>query len=156
MHQLPDDRGAPPALVLDTNVVLAWLLFEDPGCKRLEAAIVSARLRWVASAAMRDELVHVLGRGIARGWKRDARSVLEGWDQWATIVESSDRPSPRDLRCSDTDDQKFIDLGLQVRASALLSRDRAVLKLARRAALQGLPIVTPAQWDEAPGHGEPS
>ncbi len=131
--------------MLDTNIVLAWLLFEDPGCERLDAAIVAARLRWVASAAMRDELVHVLGRGIANGRKRDARSVLERWERWAMIVEPSDRPSPRDLRCSDTDDQKFIDLALQVGASALVSRDRAVLKLARRAALHGLTIVTVAQ-----------
>jgi predicted nucleic acid-binding protein len=49
------------------------------------------------------------------------------------------------LRCTDPDDQKFIDAAI-VSAQWLISRDRAVLKLARRAAALGLRIVTPERW----------
>jgi predicted nucleic acid-binding protein len=133
-------------LVLDTNIVLDWLLFDDPRCLALADAIASSRVRWIASAPMRSEIEDVLGRGIAAGRSRDAAGVLAGWDRWASMVEPWERPSPRALQCSDGDDQIFIDLALQVRASALLSRDRAVLRLARPAALHGLAIVSIADW----------
>jgi hypothetical protein len=42
----------------------------------------------------------------------------------------------------------FIDLALQL-GGALLSRDRAVLKLARRARALGLTIATPEVWTGA-------
>ena len=49
-------------------------------------------------------------------------------------------------RCTDPDDQKFIDLALSLPGATLLSRDRAVLKLARRARPLGMTIVTPQAW----------
>jgi len=52
------------------------------------------------------------------------------------------------LRCTDRDDQMFIDLALACGARWLLSRDRAVLKLGKRARLLGLDILTPAVWAE--------
>ena len=53
---------------------------------------------------------------------------------------------PPTLRCSDIDDQKFIDLAVAARAVALLSADRAVLRLARRASAWGLAITTVERW----------
>lgn len=141
-----------PLLVLDTNIVLDWLYFADPRCAALDAAIGSGEVRWLASAAMRDELAHVLGCGAIRGdAPGDAASVLAGWQRWATPVEPDGRAVPPGLRCTDPDDQKFIDLALQVGASALLSRDRAVLKLARRAALAGLRISNLEGWQRSAG-----
>ncbi|MFT7776961.1 putative toxin-antitoxin system toxin component, PIN family [Roseateles sp.] len=50
------------------------------------------------------------------------------------------------LVCRDPDDQKFIDLALAARARWLISRDKAVLALAKRARLRGLAILTPERW----------
>jgi len=47
-------------------------------------------------------------------------------------------------RCSDPDDQKFIDLAGAVRAQGLVSKDRAVLKLRRRCAPL-FQVMTPAE-----------
>jgi predicted nucleic acid-binding protein len=47
-------------------------------------------------------------------------------------------------RCSDPDDQKFIELASASGAQILVSKDRAVLKLRRRCASQ-FRIVTPAE-----------
>ena len=132
-------------LVLDTNVVLGWLLFRDPACRPLAKAIEAGRVRCAASALTRCELVHVLERGIP-GWPAEPAVILAAWDAW---VESAPAPVSghfRALRCTDASDQKFIDLALAIGASGLLSRDRAVLKLARRARAGGLVIETPEQW----------
>ncbi len=65
----------PPSVVLDTNVVLDWLLFGDPSVQALAAAVTQRRVRWLATAAMHDEFAHVLGRGLAAAHGADA-SVL--------------------------------------------------------------------------------
>ena len=123
-----------PQIVLDTNVVLDWLLFGEPAVAELTQAISAGRLRWVATAAMREELAHVLTRGLAAARGAEASALLAAWDRHAAL--QPEPPSDRLLRVTDPDDQKFVDLALHVRARWLVSRDRAVLKLARRAAAQ--------------------
>jgi predicted nucleic acid-binding protein len=48
--------------------------------------------------------------------------------------------------CRDPLDQKFLDLAVSVRAGWLITRDRDLLKLARKTRRQGLLIVTPECW----------
>jgi len=135
-----------PRLVLDTNVVLDWLLFRNPGCGPLADALSSGRVLWVATAAMHEELGHVLARSALQAWAPDVPAIMAARDRWAhTIVARLGPLQPR-LRCTDPDDQKFIDLALQLGSASLLSRDRAVLKLARRAREAGIAILTPEAW----------
>lgn len=141
-----DSTAHPPLLVLDTNVVLDWLYFADPGCESLALALRSRQVRWIATAAMRDEIEHVLKRGIGARRPVDSTAVLEGWDRWALMATPTDGPLSATLRCTDPDDQKFIDLALRAGAASLLTRDRAVLKLARRARAHGLQIQTTLAW----------
>jgi predicted nucleic acid-binding protein len=136
-----------PRIVLDTNAVLDWLYFRDPRCAVLAEAVTMRRVTWIASAAMRDEIEHVLARGsLGDRWPDGAASVRDGWQRWATLVDADPPASPAALHCRDADDQKFIDLALAVRAAALLSADRAVLRLARRATAWGLAITTVERW----------
>jgi predicted nucleic acid-binding protein len=136
-----------PRIVLDTNAVLDWLYFRDRRCAALAEAVTTGRVRWIASRAMRDEIEHVLDRGsLGDKWPDGAASVRDGWQRWATMVEADAPAAPHALRCTDVDDQKFIDLALDVRAAALLSADRAVLRLARRAIAWRLAITTVEQW----------
>jgi predicted nucleic acid-binding protein len=135
-----------PLLVLDTNVVLDWLLFSDPRAAPLAAAVTSGRARWIASVPMRAELDRVLRRGIAARPGHGTDAVVAAFDRWAISVDTPTAPSPFAIRCADDDDQKFVDLALQMRASALISRDHAVLRLARAAAPHGLQIVVPERW----------
>ncbi|MEO8312225.1 MAG: PIN domain-containing protein [Caldimonas sp.] len=139
--------GGTPRIVLDTNAVLDWLYFSDPRCSTLAEAVTAQRVRWMASESMRDEIEHVLSRGsLGAKWPDGAASVREGWQRWATTVAADAPPAPLALRCSDVDDQKFVDLALAVRAVALLSADRAVLRLARHARAWGLSIMTVERW----------
>ncbi|MBL0729695.1 PIN domain-containing protein [Piscinibacter sp. HJYY11] len=135
-----------PAVVLDTNVVLDWLVFRNPEGRALFDAIEQGRLRWIVTEPMHDELLHVLGRGVAAAYRPDLAMIGESWrrlSEIASIPVLQDEATR--LRCTDTDDQKFVDLAL-ARARWLVSRDRAVLKLARRAGRLGLQVIPPGRW----------
>jgi predicted nucleic acid-binding protein len=138
---------APTALplVLDTNVVLDWLVFRDPSSLPVEAAIRSGRARWCVTAAMRLETERVLTFKQFASHAVDPVAVFSTWATLAETIESVAAPLSHPLRCTDPDYQKFIDLALQL-GGALLSRDRAVLKLAPRARVLGLTIATPEAW----------
>lgn len=137
-----------PLVVLDTQVVMDWLVFNEPSLAPLIAAVVSQRLHWTATAAMKAELLHVIGRGVAARYAPNLARVHEAFAQHCCFVDEPILGIARP-RCSDTDDQKFIDLGLALattHSTSLISRDRAVLKVAKRAAKLGLPILSPAAW----------
>jgi predicted nucleic acid-binding protein len=126
-------------IILDTNIVLDWLVFRDPSCVVLQACIEAGQLNWIATRAMRDELAHVLDRGSLDSRMPNTQALWSSWNRWCLEVPDPVRGEPTiGLRCSDPDDQKFIDLAVHRRPSWLLSRDRAVLRLARP--LRGLGI----------------
>jgi predicted nucleic acid-binding protein len=143
-------RFDPPRAVLDTNVVLDWLVFANPAVRSIAQAVESGRLRWVATIEMRAELAEVLRRGLPRDPLLDADRI---WSTWSACAHIEDNPPPAPLaaplRCTDPDDQKFIDFALH-RADWLITRDRAVLRLARRALPRGLAILTPEAWTPPP------
>jgi predicted nucleic acid-binding protein len=149
MHSLfqhpSDDCSAPTlskAVVLDTNVVLDWMLFRDPSCASLAACIEGRLLRWHATLPMRNELAAVLPRPQLQAW--DGEQVLGGFDQWAQLTAA--QPNASAPRCRDGDDQKFIDLACTLSARWLLTRDRALLDLAKSARRHGVAVLTPAEW----------
>jgi len=137
------------AIVIDTQVVMDWLVFKDPTVEPLVQAITAGRLRWIGRPAMLDELRHVLARGIAASYKPDLCLIEETFAQQCTMIAAEPLPALH-LLCRDKDDQKFIDLALSAGASWLFSRDRAVLALAKRARVLGLQIITPAGWNNLP------
>lgn len=135
---------APPSIVLDTNIVLDWLLFSDRGVSALAAALEDGRLRWLACRRMRDEFEHTLRRPELARWSPDSERLLARFDRHAVMLDPP--TSAPDLRCDDADDQVFVDLAVQAKAAWLISHDRAVLRLRRRAARIGLKIAKPASW----------
>jgi predicted nucleic acid-binding protein len=144
---LASAQTTPHSVVLDTNVVLDWLLFRDPACEPLAAKVTGHRLVWHATLAMRAELAHVLPRPRLLGWPAGGESVLTQFDRWsrapAQAMPAASSPAPR---CGDPDDQKFVDLACAVGARWLLSRDRALLALRKPAWEQGVEVLTPADW----------
>lgn len=143
----------PAVAILDTNVVLDWLVFGNPECSALGSALRAGNLRWVATVAMREELAHVLARGHLDAWQPDLTAIWTDWDRHCGQVDEPVPAGPAGkLRCSDPDDQKFIDLAVSRRVDWLLTRDRAVLKLARRLRAHGIAAVPPGLWH--PGIGQ--
>ena len=128
------------ALVLDTNIVLDLFVFQDLATEPLRQAMGQKKLRWIASAPMRDELARVLTYPqIARSMLHHAvlaDDVLANFDVQATMVAVAPKAS---LTCKDPDDQKFIDLAVTHKA-LLLSKDNAVLCMKKRLLAQEIHV----------------
>jgi putative PIN family toxin of toxin-antitoxin system len=137
--------AAPPRVVLDTNVVLDWLLFRDAACAGLAEQLQTRRIVWLATGSMRSELHSVLPSARLAVWQPDTAHILRVFDDLVSIC--AEAPACRQgLICRDPDDQKFIDLAVAAGAHWLFTKDRALLALTRRARAFGVHILRPSGW----------
>lgn len=129
-------------VVIDTNIALDLLVFDNPDCVPLAAALAAGELRWLATAPMRGELARVLGYPliVKRLAQRQmaAASVLEAFDARVHLVAGT--PPRAQCVCKDPDDQMFIDLAVAQRAR-LISKDQAVLAMRKRLAAHGVVVL---------------
>ena len=135
---------APRPIVLDTNILLDVFVFDDAAAQPLRQALQAGTLAWLATQPMRDEMARVLAYPKIIGrlffYRRHASDILSSFDRHARLVAV---PAKAPVTCKDADDQKFIDLAVAHR-SHLLSKDRAVLSMARR--LEILRVSARAAW----------
>jgi predicted nucleic acid-binding protein len=154
-------------LVIDTNVVLDLLHFDDAASRPLRLALGAGRVRCVVTAATLDEWCRVLAypefgldpaqqaalvaRYQALSERAEDGEAAAGLPHKGTPIHYGLLSTPggkpvwsRMPRCSDPDDQKFIELAAATHAQGLVSKDRAVLKLRRRCAPH-YRIMTPAE-----------
>lgn len=138
-------------LVLDTNVWLDWLVFNDPGIAPLRDAVANGTARVFLSPACEAELARVLTYPLQRFTLNGAQqaAALEHCRALATHYDPVEPARAVDPlpRCADRDDQMFLELARDVRADALITQDRALLTLAyhhpRRLPFR---ILTPVQF----------
>ena len=125
-------------LVLDTNVVLDWIVFGDARVQPAAIAIESGRLRLATSVACLQELRRTLSY---TQLDLDAAKQACAYARYAAHARVFEIPAAVAAhglpRCEDPDDQKFLELAWHTRASYLLTRDQALLKLAPRVAKLG-------------------
>ncbi|MFK7965091.1 MAG: putative toxin-antitoxin system toxin component, PIN family [Burkholderiaceae bacterium] len=121
-------------LVLDTNAWLDWLVFADPQTALLGQQFDEGRLTLPASPSGRAEFVDVISRDKFRLDHGQQSDCIDRYDHCCQMLPNG-REAGRHtkLRCSDPDDQQFLELAVGAKAGWLLTRDRALLKLARRA-----------------------
>jgi putative PIN family toxin of toxin-antitoxin system len=131
---------AKPLLVLDTNVVLDLFHFDDEAARPLRAALEDGHARCGVSTATLAELRQVL---TYPHFALDAARQDALFVRYAALAELRAAPMETRLpRCSDPDDQKFLELAAASGAGLLVSKDRALLKLRRRCAFG---IATPRE-----------
>jgi putative PIN family toxin of toxin-antitoxin system len=134
-------------LVLDTNVVIDWLVFDDAYLADFRRKVQAGAVRIVTHAPALDELRRVLGyRELKLDADRQAH-VLARYEAQTSLVEwgASAAEAFADIpkgfpRCRDPDDNPFLQLAWHAKVDALVSRDNAVLKLARRVKRFGFQI----------------
>jgi uncharacterized protein len=144
----PVKPAAPNCAVIDTNAVLDGLVFGDADATALMQAVRRGRLVWLTTPRMRAELSAVLMRPLSERWE-NARKLALTIDTTAIATPCDEPPAAGTgiiLNCSDPSDQMFIDLALAHGPSLLITRDRALLALRRRAAARGVVVCTAAEW----------
>ena len=120
-------------LVLDTNVVMELLHYRDPRSVLLMQAIDAGGIACFTDATCLAELERVLGYP---QFKLDEAAQDALFRHYRTLAAAVDE-TPIDIvlpRCRDRDDQKFMELAARCGADLLVTRDRELLKLARRRA----------------------
>jgi len=129
----PPDVSGLPRLILDTNILLDLFFFRDPATAYLSAQLRDQRVDVMASDALIREFSGVLKRASFALSENQQRGILQDWLQQTTVIEGpAIEPAP--WKCRDKTDQMFLDLAYSCRPATLISKDKQVLKLAKRAA----------------------
>lgn len=139
-------------LVLDTNVVLDWLVFKDARLLELQRAWDEQRLELIAHTPALEELRRVLAYPQFQLTESAQGAVLGCYESRVRLVSLPDGVTTEHLgmpmgfpHCKDGDDDHFIALAYHHRADAVVSKDRAVLDLAKRVRKFGVTILSPQQ-----------
>lgn len=150
----------PRRLVLDTNVCLDLFVFRDPRWVALLSALRESRVQAFTRADCRMEWTLVLAYTRLGLDAAQQAAALAEFDQWVALVPEADAADAIKLPvCRDTDDQKFLELAAACGADALVTKDKLVLKLARKMKKLALfRILSPEQWTAewtAASNGQP-
>jgi putative PIN family toxin of toxin-antitoxin system len=139
-------------LILDTNVVLDWLVFHDASVAGLQAALNRGQVEIVTHQPAVDELLRVLAYARFKLGIEQQQELLSRYRSNTRLVTLPDGFHLDDLglpsgfpRCRDHDDQHFLALAYHERVDGLVSKDAAVLELTRRAQKFGVTVLAPKQ-----------
>jgi len=136
------DDGSPARVVFDTNVLLSLWVFEDSRFAPFRVAV--ERGEWIAfsDAECLAEFRRVLGYPQFE-LSEERQKIIFG-EYTAVAVMNDEQKSFRIPlpRCSDRDDQKFLELARRAEAGWLVTADKALLRLARRDKFAGLFRIT--------------
>jgi len=140
------EKLTPTRIVIDTNVCLDLFVFKDPRWAALLAALEDGTVEAITRSDCRDEYNIVLH------YKHlplddDSRPLAAArFDELITVVA----PPESGVRlpvCTDKDDQKFLEVARDANAAILITKDKALLKLARRLAKAGMfKVMVPEAW----------
>lgn len=124
-------------IILDTNIWLDWLVFNDPSVLHLRKVVAEGQAEILINLECEAELERVLGYDLARH-TLDAGAQAACLAECRKIARRIDTPAPEAEckmlpRCADEHDQKFLELALAAQADALITKDHKLLELARRA-----------------------
>ncbi|MEA5098036.1 MAG: putative toxin-antitoxin system toxin component, PIN family [Burkholderiaceae bacterium] len=136
----------PIRIVLDTNVCLDLFVFHDPRWDALLSALQDGAIEAVTREDCRNEWLRVLDYpNLPLDGASKMRAIGE-FDSLIAHIAPTPHTAPLPL-CTDRDDQKFLELARDANAACLITKDKALLKLARKTARAGLFVIaTPETW----------
>lgn len=142
---------ASTTIILDTNVCLDLFVFHDPRWTSLLAALEEGTVRAVTRADCRDEYRIVLHYAYLPLDDTTRPLAAARFDALITVID----PPVSGVRlpvCTDRDDQKFLELARDAAVDTLITKDKALLKLARKTEKAGMfKIMLPEAWVKASG-----
>ena len=138
-------------IVVDTNVCLDLFMFRDQRWQLLVDGLKSGEIEAVTSASCRMEFMLVLAYEKMQLSTESQAAIMQEFDQLIRMVELPTEPSATHViklpLCKDRDDQKFLELAYASQADILITKDKALLKLARKTIRSQLfRIFSPESW----------
>ena len=131
-------------LVLDTNIVLDLLYWNDVAAAPLMSALNDGSATAVTDTRCFAELQHVLRLDRFELDPTEQQVLAQRYRDICQWHDTPPLPAHALPRCKDPDDQKFMELALAAEADLLVTKDKALLALARRRrALGQIAIVLP-------------
>ncbi len=136
----------PPRIVIDTNVCLDLFVFHDPRWAALLTAVESGAVEAITRADCRDEY-HIVLHYPHLPLDETSRPVAAARFDALIKVVAPPESGVRLPVCTDPDDQKFLELARDAGASALITKDKALLKLGKRLVRAGMfDVLLPEKW----------
>ena len=133
-------------IVLDTNVCLDLFVFEDPRWDALLTALETGAVEAVTRADCREEYLVVLHYKHLPLDEASRPLSAARFDALIKVIAPDAQPVRLPV-CTDRDDQKFLEIARDARADILVTKDKALLKLARKTAQAGMfRIMLPEAW----------
>jgi len=126
-------------VIFDTNVLLDLFVFNDFRVLHIKQALIEKQLDALASRQTLEEFSDVISRPLFSLEQSAQEKLLQEWQSLSRIIEDQNIISAP-WQCRDMDDQIFLDLAFTSKPCILLSKDNEVLKLASRAAKEGVQI----------------
>ncbi|MCD6026450.1 MAG: hypothetical protein K0R08_969 [Solimicrobium sp.] len=130
-------------LVLDTNVCLDLFIFHDPRWDKLLSGLLEKKLVAITKKSCRDEWLAVLHYKQLPVNDDNRSAIIRAFDNLIRCVDSEllspiAAVAPTSVIklpiCTDPDDQQFMELARDFNATHLITKDKALLKCAKRVA----------------------
>jgi putative PIN family toxin of toxin-antitoxin system len=117
-------------------------MFRDPRWQLLMEALISKEIDAITREDCRREFELVLAYDKMKLSAEAQAAILAEFDQRITLFSGDSQAMGSATSsvlpvCKDSDDQKFLELAQACSAVALVTKDKALLKLARKTARQG-------------------
>jgi putative PIN family toxin of toxin-antitoxin system len=134
-------------VILDTNVCLDLFVFRDKHLDKLLVALQNGEVEAVTRKDCRNEWLRVLDYPNLPLEIESRRESAAAFDELITCITPEALIAVVLPICSDSDDQKFLELARDANAEYLITKDKALLKLARKTSIAGLfKIMQPNVW----------
>jgi len=126
-------------------------MFRDPRWQTLVDGLKCGEIEAITSESCRMEFMLVLAYEKMQLSAESQAAILQEFDQLIRLVDLPTGPSASNAiklpLCKDRDDQKFLELAYTSQADALITKDKALLKLARKTIRSQLfRIFSPESW----------
>ena len=137
---------SPKQVVIDTNVCLDLFVFNDPRWAKLLSGLKDGSIKAITREDCRQEWLAVLHYPHLPINDVSRAQTISAFDELINCIA----PSQKNIllpKCSDKDDQKFMEIACDAEVETLITKDKALLKLARKVKQAGyFSIVTPEQF----------